>query len=384
MMTKYRFYSLLLITLTSLLAMAQRKGGKVKNKVVKPAVEVITSGQKLYQSMLSSTAKVMFIDSMVVDKENFISHIPLSVEMGNIAHYSSFFQTEKGKEGGVYENELKTTRYFAIADSVSPQGILMSDKLGNEWSKPRRINEIGNEYQSANFPFLLPDGNTMFFAAKGEHSVGGYDIFVTKKNYDNGQFYQPENYGLPFNSSANEYLIAFDEINSLGYLVSDRYQENNKVCIYIFVPTAQRESLENEGMSDADLKKLADIKSIQDTWKFGDRVQALKRLERISNKNKSTEAAAAFRFVVNDSVIYTHLLQFSSPQSQQLFMELQKLEKEYVAYREDLDKMQGTIHQGSKQTKRQVLQYEEKMDDLQTRIQLLAKEIRNIENKSYR
>ena len=49
-------------------------------------------------------------------------------------------------------------------------------------------------------------------------------------------FYIPDNYGLPYNSTANDYFLAIDERNNLGWLISDRYQPEDKVCIYIFVP----------------------------------------------------------------------------------------------------------------------------------------------------
>ena len=47
-------------------------------------------------------------------------------------------------------------------------------------------------------------------------------------------FYIPDNYGLPYNSTANDYFLAIDERNNLGWLVSDRYQPEDKVCILYF------------------------------------------------------------------------------------------------------------------------------------------------------
>ena len=62
----------------------------------------------------------------------------------------------------------------------------------------------------------------------------GFDIYTTRLDVDNGGFYIPDNYGLPYNSTANDYFLAIDERNNLGWLVSDRYQPEDKVCIYIF------------------------------------------------------------------------------------------------------------------------------------------------------
>ena len=46
---------------------------------------------------------------------------------------------------------------------------------------------------------------------------------------------------MPFNSPANDYMYAIDEFNNIGWFASDRYQPDNKVCIYVFVPNSSKE-----------------------------------------------------------------------------------------------------------------------------------------------
>lgn len=45
---------------------------------------------------------------------------------------------------------------------------------------------------------------------------------------------------MPFNSTANEYLLAIDDYDTLGWLVTDRNQPADSVCIYTFEPTSIR------------------------------------------------------------------------------------------------------------------------------------------------
>lgn len=45
---------------------------------------------------------------------------------------------------------------------------------------------------------------------------------------------------MPFNSPANDYMYAIDEFNNIGWFASDRYQPDNKVCIYVFVPNSSK------------------------------------------------------------------------------------------------------------------------------------------------
>lgn len=377
-MNIYRFFCFLLIWGILSPVFAQNRG-KVRTKIVKSKEEV-SPRQKLYQSMLPATAKVMFIDSFVVDKDNFISHIPLSPEMGHIAQYSTFYKTNKGVNGSVFENELKTTIYYSLGDTLHNEGIFVSHKLGDDWSKPQIISEISNEYQEANYPFLLSDGNTMFFGAKGENSIGGYDIFITKKDYDTNKFYQPENYGLPFNSPANDYFIALDEINGIGYLVSDRYQVNNNVCVYVFIPTKQREGLENEHLTESELKDLASLKSIKSTWKFGDIHYHKKKFEQLIHKKTIKEVNTFLDFRINDNVVYTNLTQCKSDKSTQLIKLWKEKIKEYENLSETLSKVAQVYIQGNKQVRTDILRHEEKLELLRLEIIKLEKEIRRIEN----
>lgn len=92
-------------------------------------------------------------------------------------------------------------------------------------------------YKSVNYPFMMPDGTTFYFAATGEESIGGYDIFVTRFDSESGSFLKAENIGMPFNSTANDYMYAIDEFNDIGWFATDRSQPEGKVCIYIFIPS---------------------------------------------------------------------------------------------------------------------------------------------------
>ena len=67
-------------------------------RVKRPAVKVEAEPspeEKLYASMLPSTAKIMFIDSLVVDRDSFLTKIPLNKESGEIMSYNKFFNKAK-------------------------------------------------------------------------------------------------------------------------------------------------------------------------------------------------------------------------------------------------------------------------------------------------
>lgn len=134
---------------------------------------------------------------------------------------------------------------------------------------------------------MQSDGVTLYFGAKGSKSVGGYDLFMTRYNLDEQKFMPPENMGLPYNSKANDYLLAIDEFHELGWLVTDRNQPADKVCIYVFEPKSQRLTYADMQLPKTKLESFAQIASIKDTWMNGNRNAALLRLKNLmKSKNK--------------------------------------------------------------------------------------------------
>ena len=120
------------------------------------------------------------------------------------------------------------------------------------------------------YEYDLASGSTtnLCKATANSTEMGGYDIFMSTFDLDKGVFYSPENIGLPFNSTANDYLLAIDDINHLGWLVTDRRQPEDKVCIYTFVPTASRQGFEDTNLTNVEIERYSRILSIADTWKL--------------------------------------------------------------------------------------------------------------------
>lgn len=251
-------------------------GNAQRRKAVrKPKKAEVVEENPLVAQMLAATQRVLFIDSMVVPKNDFYSHIPLSAECGRML-----------QKGGVgqYTSELGDRRVEAViqqGDSVAH--LATSDFIGGEWTAPVPVKGIGDD--DANYPYVMPDGTTLYYAQKGEKSIGGYDIFVTRYNAASGTYLRPENIGMPFASEANDYLYVVDEPMQLGYFVTDRRQPEGKVCIYVFIPNASRRVYQSEAYSPEQLRSLAGISRIADTW--GDGAERRKAMERLAQARRS-------------------------------------------------------------------------------------------------
>lgn len=370
-----KYYFLFFMILSSTILLANRKK---KNIIAKPKTQPAVSVNKLYESMLQSTAKVMFIDSVVVDKEQFLQAIPLPSDLGQIKFRpNSSYLLE-------YQNELDDRKFIADGDTAITL-LKTQTATGKSWSLAEKLPGLDNkEYLLQNYPFLASDGITLYFSAEGLLSMGGRDIFMTSFDSDKGIWLQPQNYGLPFNSPANDYLLIIDDLDSLGWLVTDRRQPEGKVCVYTFVPTSVRQNFEVDGLSNAMLKSYADIKSIKDTWKFGNRQTAMLRLKNIRTKIRKQQNKNNINFIINDKQIIRSIDDFKSNESRKLYKQLIEIKQIITEEEQQLQKQRIQYESDSSMREKlyPIIIKEEQLIQKQKLEQIaIEKRIRNIENE---
>ena len=123
-MNKRVLYIILSILLVVCPVWGQRNKRTAAHKAA--AVETETAADRLYATMLPATAKVMFIDSMVVDKASFLSQIPLNKESGRILSYQQFFNSNKKTTMpvSVYVND----KFRSITDKLNKDNDAESKK----------------------------------------------------------------------------------------------------------------------------------------------------------------------------------------------------------------------------------------------------------------
>ena len=371
-----RYILFLICCIFAFTSIQAQKKKVVKKKEMK--AKVIATDKKvdnsLFATMLPNTDKLLVVDSMVVDKESFLKHLDLQNENGYVGIEN---------DNAWFINALKNKKIYASGDSLSGRKLILAYYVNSKWEDRRSISELNTLFSDINFPFLMPDATTLFFSAKGHNSIGGFDIYTTRLDVDNGGFYIPDNYGLPYNSTANDYFLAIDERNNLGWLVSDRYQPEDKVCIYIFVPNKNRVKLAQEGFDNNTIKKLAQLNNIQDTWSFGDKQEAMRNLERLRNqRNVGNKGRESVLFIVNDKIKYTSLSQFKSNKSKQLFAKLEdnkqlvekqktELENLRIQYKQANKVKQSSLKQDILFIEKQLMKYQLEQKELEQNIREL-------------
>lgn len=114
-------------------------------------------------------------------------------------------------------NELFFVRY---SNSKQKADIFCSQLIDGQWSKPKPLHNVNTDANEMS-PFLSIDGTTLFFASDRDNSMGGYDLFFSRRDHK-GEWGAPSNIGFPINTEANEICFVVDDDGSRAYLSSDR------------------------------------------------------------------------------------------------------------------------------------------------------------------
>ncbi|MDB0027574.1 OmpA family protein, partial [Flavobacteriales bacterium] len=102
-----------------------------------------------------------------------------------------------------------------------------------EWSNPENLGDKINSNENEKSPYLHTDGKTLFFASTNFPSLGGFDIFYTRKD-SLGNWGKPQNIGYPINSVADEISLFVSTDGNSAYFASNHLNGVGGWDIYSF------------------------------------------------------------------------------------------------------------------------------------------------------
>ena len=337
-------------------------------------LEIIKQGAR----MIKGVEDVAVIDSFVVDKNEFLKAYKVSRESGTLHQDNSI-------AGTIYQSEMGNKIIYGDQDPDGKMQLYSRIKLINNWSDPETLNTL-NEQGNVNYPYLMADGVTLYYASDGEGSLGGYDIFVTRYDSESSSYLRPDNIGMPFNSPANDYMYVIDEFNNLGWFASDRYQPEDKVCIYVFVPNETKVVYDYENTDPTTLKEAASLRSIRTTWKDTDKVRIAKQKLAALIYAKDTEKKEGdFLFIIDDSTVYHTLNDFRSTPARAAYQQVMQKQKDYDMLSKNLEEKREQYAQSNRSQKKAlapgILDLEKRTEQLLKEIEKLTLNVRNEEIK---
>lgn len=319
---------------------------------------------------LRGVDRLTIVDSVVVDKQSFLSVYPTSDDIGTLVMSAKgdIVQFQTQINGIVFrpeycesegEDTLNIVRYFVENGRLTEAKSL--DGLGVDGD--------------VNYPFLMPDGQTFYFAARSSDGFGNYDLYATRYDGESQQFYQAENMGYPYNSYANDYMLVIDEAANIGWFASDRYQPADKVCVYRFVPNSSRQTIDYENTSLAEVVAAASLRSISAMVLTDEQKQVLAEARQRTKQLTVSGAKAQqrdFDFVVNDKNTYHWLADFTSAEAKKLCGDWLQKSRNLNTLNEQLQQLRDV----SPSSVQQILNLEKRVVELKEEVHQLEKSIR--------
>lgn len=327
-------------------AYPQARRGKAKAKTAAKATDPKEEkAMELLEEMLPNTQKLFIIDSLVVDSANVAAAIPLPADYGRMEAYDTLFGMKNHPGEWVYVNGFGNKCFYTEMAKDSTYHICTRDKLNGKWSAPQRLDGLGGRFTKMGHPFMMSDGTTMYFAGESEDGLGGYDIYVTTYDAEEGRFLQAENAGLPYNSRSNDLLYVEDDTHNLAWLATTRRQPEGKACIYTIATSASRQNHDADIMEEDKLRNFAAIMSIRDTWPSAEKRKAeLARLASANKRATASKATGQAAFVVDDLTTYTSADQFSTPENIRMYKNILAKQKQRADMAAALEEARAEYH----------------------------------------
>lgn len=214
------------------------------------------------ESSLENVQKIEIIGRLDVPLAEFVASIAMPANSSYLLGRNQV--PDKGNVNNsdfVYATPYGDFRLWTTPDETGKSHLVESSRLTDgSWETHIVSGDLLNDGGNVKNPFMLSDGTTLYFASDGEGSMGDYDLFVASKNPSTGEYLQPTGLGYPFNSPFNEYMIAIDDENGIGWWVTDRNQIPGKVSVYIFKTNKVRKNYNSD--DEEDIVALAKVEDI--------------------------------------------------------------------------------------------------------------------------
>ncbi|WP_454893108.1 hypothetical protein [Alloprevotella tannerae] len=344
-------------------------------------LEQALSRARLGAIMLSATEKVRIIDSLVVDRGSIpIPQLRKGLGKLQAAQTLAVALGLTGKRAGeaAYINDWGDRAYFALADTTENLRLYVANRFGQKWGQPSPLPGFTPQERNEDFPFMDPDGVTLYFAADGAESLGGYDLFQTRYDADAKAFLKPQNLGMPFNSPANDFLMVIDRANNMGWFVSDRYQPVDKLCIYSFIPNDNREVYDASTPKNT-LRQLAMLMPLQLSQISPEERRQL-TIDYAKSKQDGKSEDKSNVFIINDNTVYHSLDEFRHPEARKAAKEWWDASQRLQAIGEQLDELRR-VYAKQKTGGEEILRLEQEQTVLQAKASAAAVRMRALELK---
>ncbi|MBO7164940.1 MAG: hypothetical protein J6V60_02495, partial [Muribaculaceae bacterium] len=285
-----------------------------------------------------------------------------------------------GREQMYYSNENDDFILWADVDSAMNTRLYEASRLNDgTWHEPVMVDFGDDRSNHDDYPCMMSDGSTLYIASQGEGSIGGYDIFCSNRDSQTHEYMSPLNVGMPYNSPYNDFMLAIDEENGIGWWATDRHtrsgdSDQSTVTIYVFIPNDVRV---NRHIDDPDIVSYAKMTDYKMTWEEdADYSEILQTISEIDVDHKVV--AAEFEFPISSEVVYRNYDDFKTHEGTELMRDYLAKTEALNDLTEELSKLRKSYHSNPSAA------VVAEIKSVKAQMQSLMSEIKEIRNNIYK
>lgn len=190
-------------------------------------------------SLLKNVRDLYVLDKKAMREEDFFRAYNADGALGRLIVKPDEFKTavdKKKKETSVLFLSPNSKELFVSSygqDEKNGKDIYRIKKLpSGEWGNPENIGSVINTPFDEDYPFMHPDGKTLYFSSKGHNSMGGYDVFKSTYNAASNTWSQPVNLDYAVSTPDDDILYMPDTSYSFAYFASRRSSAAGNLDVY--------------------------------------------------------------------------------------------------------------------------------------------------------
>ncbi len=341
---------------------------KSANEAGEELLEKYLRQLEIAENSLDNVQKIEIIGRVDVPSDEFFKYVKLPANGGKLLNPDAAILNKRHNLSDyAFATESGDLLMWSENDDSNGEVIMQSERLlDGSWENPVKVGTVLNEGGDVRNPFLLSDGLTLYFSGDGEGSMGGYDLFVATRDAATGEFRQPIGIGYPFNSPYNEYMMAIDEENGIGWWVTDRNRLDGQVSVYIFKTNDVRKNYVPDEEEDiVALARIDDISATQDP--DVDYAAILKGID-ARNKSAAKNNDGDFLFPLPGGRVAKKLSDFTSSAARRNMQQYLQASEEHELTVKKLSDLRRKYHAEDKKKgsaaalKNQILDLESKID----------------------
>lgn len=282
------------------LFLKKQRGSNAMTELANRAIEDCDASEGLINKYFS----IEVIQKDTIPKDELLSYYHLSKDAGQLLRAGEFFSVGVNPNQVVFRTERSNEVFFPLLGSSGKYDLYKIVRLLDAWTEAELLEGSINSDHNDLYPFLLTDGTTIYFGSDRPGGMGGLDIYQSFFDSQSGTFSEPANLGPPFNSPDDDYLLVPDIYAGKAWFATNRGVSSEQVVIaeIVWDSNVVRNLTQN-------INQIKSLASLPISENANPRASSTLFPGNAPKKDKKTEQ---FRFLVNDTLIYTRFEHFQS------------------------------------------------------------------------